>query len=96
MSPLTSINAPSGMRRVASVTDGTHGNAELAAHDHRVALGRAHVDDHTRRGDEQRRPRRVGERRHQDVTRLQTGRVVGVHHDPGAYPDDARTARHAG
>ena len=68
-------------------------DAELPAHDHGVALQRTDVDHDRRGGHEQRRPRRVRDRRHEHVARLEGRRVRGVEHDPGHTFDHARAAR---
>ena len=79
--PSTVTIAPSGMMSVPSATETTHGNAELARHDHRVAAHRADVDDHRRGGHEQRHPRRIGLGCDQHVARLEPFRVAGIEHD---------------
>ena len=62
------------------------------AHRDRVAVHRADAHDHPGRGHEQRRPRRVGLRRDQDVARLEAERVAGVGDHPGDAAHDAGTA----
>ena len=60
-----------------------------------MAEWRSDVDDHARRRHEERRPGRVGQRRHEDVSGLESGRVVAVDHHPGTSPGDARAAGYA-
>src|SRR5438270_208845 len=68
------------------------GDAEFAGDDDGVAHLGAHVDHDSLDGDEQRRPRRIGDGRHQDIARSQPARIQGIEHDPGPAPADARRA----
>src|SRR6266568_1149974 len=68
------------------------GDAELTGHDDGVAHLRANVHDDRLGGHEQRRPRRVGDRRYQDVAGRQPPWVEGVEYDACAAPGHARTA----
>ena len=70
-SPSTSMIAPSGMRSVASVTDTTHGMPSSRLTMMAWLSARADVTTTPPAGDEQRRPRRVGHRRDQDVALLE-------------------------
>ena len=80
--PSTRTVAPSGMlARRAGGRDHAR-DAQLAADDDRVAERRPDVDDHCGCRHEQRRPRRVGDRRDQHVAGLQRGGIVGVEDDP--------------
>ena len=64
------------------------GDAQLAADDHGVADLRADVDHDGGGGHEQRRPRGIGDGRHEDVARLQAGRIgrVRARRGPGRWP----------
>ena len=80
--PSTSTRAPSGMRLVASTTLTTHGMPSSRLTMTAWLFMRADVDDHAAGGHEQRRPRRIGLRRDQDVAGLERRRVAGVEDHP--------------
>ncbi|MEZ5219554.1 MAG: hypothetical protein R2715_23895 [Ilumatobacteraceae bacterium] len=80
--PSSVIVAPSGIRRVASAMDGTHGmpSSRLTIC---VRRDRADVGDHASCGEEQRGPRRVGRLGDQDVAGVEPGSVLdAVEHTP--------------
>jgi hypothetical protein len=72
------------------------GDAELAAHDHRVAAERAHGGDDAASRDEQRRPAGVGAVGHQDVARFEGARVGGVEDHARPAGDGAAASGRAG
>ncbi len=82
LSPSTEMIAPSGMRRVGVDVRGHTWDAEFATDDDRVTQGRAHIAHYGGGRDEQRRPRRIGAGRHQDVSRLEGKRITGVEDHP--------------
>ena len=70
--------------------------AQLAADDDGVADLTAHVHDDPVHGEEERRPRRVGQRGDHDVAGLQVRGIGGVDDDAGPTGDDTRATRGAG
>ena len=85
-STVTRMPGPQAGGGVAAADDG--GNAVLARDDRCMGRGAADVGDDRRRAREQRRPRRRGERRDEDLARLQLVEVVPA-------TDDADEPGHA-
>ena len=78
------------LRRAGHADD--RGDAELARHDHRVAHLRADLHDDALGRDEERRPRRIGYRRDQDLAGAEAARVGRIEHHASPAPGLARTA----
>ena len=80
--PSTVIIVPSGIV-VEALLDADHsGDSQLAGDDRGVALLGADVDHDAGSGEEQRRPRRVGDRGDEDVERPELAGIGRVGHDP--------------
>ena len=88
--PSTVMIVPSGIVADAPSTLTTAGMPQLASDDGRMALLGADVDDDTGGGEEEGRPRRIGDGRDEDVVGLEVAGFGGV------GDDSRRSGRHAG
>ena len=93
VSPSTRTRAPSGMDRVAPVAETTQGMPSSRLTITAWLSGAPDVDDDGGRRHEQRRPGRVGDRRHEHVAGIEGARVGRVEHDARHALDHARAAR---